>query len=376
MQANLWFQQGWVKCVSGRKINDIFVVHGKVLHSFNLRASPLKPWILIHQTGKILAAHCECTIGLLETCSHVGATLFALEDIQRKFLNKQSLSERKLLIDIVFENMANDDDKLLRIRQLTTSQADGAHWIVFRRGRITASVFKEACHTSLQSPSISLIKKICYDNEIIAAIQYGKKNEARAYEKLFASVFQCHTNTVKKNWSLSRTGLVIPTEHPYLGASPDGIIECDCHGTIVVEIKCPNSARNDEDFTDTLLHMTNPFILMNEREEIVLNCRHKYYYQVLAQTHIFAVATPFIQAGGQAGWQAADTSTTEEEKSSLSSGWQNSVRFILAWPGLAAKNKVAPNRTYEQRATVTHPDRKEVTPVDNFIDFYNLAYKS
>lgn len=99
MEANLWFQQGWVKNVSGKLINDVFIVRGKVLHSFNLRKTPLKPWIIVAKTGKILSAHCDCTIGLLETCSHVGATLFALDDIRRKIAEKK-VNFKKLNIKV------------------------------------------------------------------------------------------------------------------------------------------------------------------------------------------------------------------------------------------------------------------------------------
>lgn len=89
MQANLWFQQGWVKHVGGKKLGENYVVHGSVFHSFSLRKQPLKPWVIVRNDGKILAAHCDCAIGLLETCSHVGATLFALDDIRQKVLDKR-----------------------------------------------------------------------------------------------------------------------------------------------------------------------------------------------------------------------------------------------------------------------------------------------
>lgn len=89
MQANLWFRQGWVKKVSGKKMNDCFVVHGMVLHSFSIRDTPLKPWIIVKEDGSIIAAHCNCAIGLLETCSHIGATLYALDDLRQKVLDKK-----------------------------------------------------------------------------------------------------------------------------------------------------------------------------------------------------------------------------------------------------------------------------------------------
>lgn len=48
-------------------------------HSQKLRAPPLRPWVIAQRDGIILAAHCTCMAGLGETCSHVGAVLFAIK---------------------------------------------------------------------------------------------------------------------------------------------------------------------------------------------------------------------------------------------------------------------------------------------------------
>ncbi|XP_065087640.1 uncharacterized protein LOC135709264 [Ochlerotatus camptorhynchus] len=89
MDAIFYYKNGWVKSVSGRRVQDIYVGHGVVRHSFALNEKPLNPWILIDEHGKILAAHCNCAIGLLEACSHIGATLFALEGIRTSVLEKK-----------------------------------------------------------------------------------------------------------------------------------------------------------------------------------------------------------------------------------------------------------------------------------------------
>ena len=39
--------------------------------------------------------------------------------------------------------------------------------------------------------------------------------------------------------SLRQPGLIISDDHDYLGASPDRIFNCECHGSRLVEIKCP-----------------------------------------------------------------------------------------------------------------------------------------
>lgn len=43
------------------------------------------------------------------------------------------------------------------------------------------------------------------------------------------------------NLSVINSGLIINPCFPFIGASPDDIIHCDCCGTGVLEIKCPYS---------------------------------------------------------------------------------------------------------------------------------------
>jgi len=40
-------------------------------------------------------------------------------------------------------------------------------------------------------------------------------------------------------FTLRDSGLYIDTDNPFLGASPDGIAQCNCCEERVVEIKCP-----------------------------------------------------------------------------------------------------------------------------------------
>ena len=46
-------------------------------------------------------------------------------------------------------------------------------------------------------------------------------------------------------------GLFINPSYPTLGASPDGIISCDCCGIGTLEIKCPYCSRNSTPETAT-----------------------------------------------------------------------------------------------------------------------------
>ncbi|KAK7092303.1 uncharacterized protein [Littorina saxatilis] len=76
------FVAGWVRDIKTYKPGgcENIVVTAKVLHSQKLNEASLTPWLIASADGsKIESAHCTCTAGVGETCSHVGALAFALE---------------------------------------------------------------------------------------------------------------------------------------------------------------------------------------------------------------------------------------------------------------------------------------------------------
>ena len=66
---------------------------------------------------------------------------------------------------------------------------------------------------------------LCTTTTNIPAITYGQENEKRAWTQYKTLSLQKHQNLKTQN-----TGLHINAEFPYLGALPDGLIQCGCHG--------------------------------------------------------------------------------------------------------------------------------------------------
>ncbi|XP_065092161.1 uncharacterized protein LOC135713003 [Ochlerotatus camptorhynchus] len=394
MDTILYFKNGWVKNVAGAKVQNVQVVHGFVHHSFALEEKPLQPWIIINEEGTILAAHCTCAIGIMEACSHIGATLVALdgirvavfekklsvtdlpaywkkppsaitEDLHKKlseinfgrkiardnsvqqsevsfdsrcrdlllliqedgcevaamsqfcgdasidfkclpckeddcvqqtiqdfFLQQlfnsanqtKSLDELRKMAVRIFKRLPRDPEVIADIEKLTVEQSKCKWWNSVRSGRITASVLKDVCNTSLVKPSLSLVKRVCYPEQMSfssPSVKYGLRHEGSAVDKLFLSVSEVHQNLTKH-----KTGLIISPDNPHLGASPDAVFRCSCHGSITVEVKCPYSARSNTDTLDVLLNLNDPYILKDENQNICLNTRYKYYYQALMQVHV------------------------------------------------------------------------------------------
>lgn len=95
------------------------------------------------------------------------------------------------------------------------------------------------------------------------------------------SLGQVHSNV--PSVSVGEAGLFIDTDNFFVGASPDGIISCDCCGRGVLEVKCPLCVK-DTSILDAAAK--NDFCLGTTNSTVSLKKGHKYYYQVQAQIFV------------------------------------------------------------------------------------------
>ena len=126
-------------------------------------------------------------------------------------------------------------DQALAVEAKTKNQADSRLWFRMRTGRITASKFKAACRTDPASPSLSLIMAICHPETLrfsTLATKWGCQHEKTALEKYKLTSIDQH-----ETFKVSDSGLFISVEHPFIGASPDGLVKCSCCGQGICEIK-------------------------------------------------------------------------------------------------------------------------------------------
>ena len=66
------------------------------MHSQKTRETPLQPWVIAESSGGLITSHCNCMAGLGETCTHVGAILFAVEFYVRQCEQKQLLKRKPI----------------------------------------------------------------------------------------------------------------------------------------------------------------------------------------------------------------------------------------------------------------------------------------
>jgi len=91
-------------------------------------------------------------------------------------------------------------------------------------------------------------------------------------------------------------GTMINKKFPFLGASPDGIVNCSCHGKHLVEVKCPYRC-----CTKGLQEAAKDpsFFLKDNEGTLGLDTSHAYYYQVQCQLGISKVENVTLLFGTQ-----------------------------------------------------------------------------
>jgi len=100
------------------------------------------------------------------------------------------------------------------------------------------------------------------------AVLHGSKYEAVALRK-FEEVCDVKVHPA---------GLFVRPDYPYLGASPDGVVD----DSAIVEVKCPYNGRNDTIEPNAKF----PFLSRNGSGDLILKPSHSYYTQVQGQLFI------------------------------------------------------------------------------------------
>lgn len=81
-----FFKNGWVKDLRSMKLDDGHgrcLISGKVRYSQCFFDGPQHSWVLAEKNGDIVTAHCDCLAANCETCSHVVALLFLIDEVVR-----------------------------------------------------------------------------------------------------------------------------------------------------------------------------------------------------------------------------------------------------------------------------------------------------
>lgn len=214
------------------------------------------------------------------------------ESYDRKFSSSISFTLPRSIADLATDFDSADEfiqniplytpGMLAEIEKATKDQSLTQVWHNQREGRITASNFHKV-HTRMEtwkknqeadmSSLTGQLLKYSSPPESLHSLKYGRRMEQPAIE--------CYTQIMKrkhKNLSVKPCGLFVSADLPFLGATPDQMVQCACCGQGALEVKCPLSCAHMAPSPSTV-----PYLLQGDNGEITLRKTHAYYSQVQGQ---------------------------------------------------------------------------------------------
>ena len=157
-------------------------------------------------------------------------------------------------------------------------------WQQLRRPRLTASAFGTVIKRRKNFEK--LVETILYKPPpgTIPALEWGRSHEDTARQWYVTHM----TKQFGPSYQVSRTGIHISTTHPWLAASPDGVVEdptqAEGRRFGLLEIKCPYSGRTMT--PEVACQEVNQFCSSLTDGQVMLKKTHNYYYQVQGQLEI------------------------------------------------------------------------------------------
>lgn len=183
-------------------------------------------------------------------------------------ISENDMTERKAAFLEKLKNRVSTPECLQEIEEKTRGQHDSHYWRELRTDYLTASNFGSVVKRKLKTPCHNLVKNLLYRAKELntPGIIYGRLNEKKAIEK-----YEMTTGV-----SVKRCGFFIDPDHPFLGASPDGLVGENG----LIEIKCLPSIKGK------LRENKKRHCYSNTNDGISLKPMHNYYYQVQGQLNI------------------------------------------------------------------------------------------
>eukprot|EP00058_Branchiostoma_floridae_P011877 XP_002597365.1 hypothetical protein BRAFLDRAFT_66500 [Branchiostoma floridae] len=193
------------------------------------------------------------------------------------------LQYHELLPKCLEVNIDLSESQINTIEKDTRTQAKGPGFFRHRAGRIGASVSGAVYHSNLAQPPQSILKSICYPHLYTVntkATRHGCDQEEAAIK-----AYETYMNGKHVNFQIKKCGVFISKEHPYLHATPDFLVSCDCCGIGCGEVKCPISVP-DCDFDQ---YVKNKSAFLEKVDGVFkLKKTHNYYHQVQQQLFVLS----------------------------------------------------------------------------------------
>lgn len=173
--------------------------------------------------------------------------------------NILNVSKTCLSVKDLLKSITLSPEDIAMVEQQTVNQSRSSLWKIARKGRITASNFYRVftkVETLKKHPTTctaALVNSLIDPPSLshLPQISKGLQNEKEAVAK----VIQVLIDSGHKNVAIRDCGLFIDSSEQFLGASPDGVIYCDCCEDMLLEVKCPSKDIDQLAYLDTRGHL-------------------------------------------------------------------------------------------------------------------------
>ncbi|CAG2247496.1 unnamed protein product [Mytilus edulis] len=290
--------------------SDIHYVKAACVPEERQSADPYEVWIVVLFDGSIHSAECTCVAGD-GTCKHVAALLFGMQRFCQDLSDRSVISVTDKAAKWVNPVRTSAPVKItsLDLRSEPTGQPPI---------KPTSDHYRPSCHNmtphAVEKEMLRLIKSenlpACaayvlsdssgseYDFECLPvnildlATQFN--NDDSPDDSLESFIEHIHRNipdnyftdifekTISQSDKCKLSGFVIDNNSPYLGCSPDGLLECKCCGQGCLEIKCPYKFSEETPINAACLDKTN-FHIENDTPLMKRNDTSPYYCQIQCQ---------------------------------------------------------------------------------------------
>ena len=166
----------------------------------------------------------------------------SLESLYDPKYQKVSKEELNRICVSTFEKLRVTQVEVAYLEKSTRAQSNSLLWYEYRKGRNTASFFSEVLRHKGKTYPTFLVKSIMQYYSVsqsVPALKWWRENEDNGILAYKEKMLEKH-----RNFKIKSSGFVISSEYSFHGASPDGLVSCDCCSEGFVEIKCPFRYRN------------------------------------------------------------------------------------------------------------------------------------
>ena len=321
-----FFKSGKVLGLYSKSENGLVYVKSQVQPSYSKGGSVYAVKIIIHANSEIQKAFCPCPAGDDGRCNHLAASLFAMEDIFNKTVNmketdtdqlpctskpctwnvpKKRRQEPSTIQGVNFQkHVYGKESKAPRAPTppVAVSQSVNDFESIFEKIKNTETKTRKKIGLSYIIPHTLPEKELlppsepeCSNRtpakwEVVSPVKDAPLSMSDIEQKALRAK-QVQTNAMKDGIEsessiiqtfehetgnkVLKSGFFISDTHPFLGASPDGLVDEDK----IVEVK-KIVLKEGESLEDGMCRLG---IYKRFEQQLVLNNNHKYYYQIQQQ---------------------------------------------------------------------------------------------